>query len=105
MNNRGLIHTISWAVILLISWLPCRADAPATYEIVTTQTLYLPGEPFHITDMRYPDKSNFEARTVTICQPYQGGHLYMTAQWSFSSTAVAGWTAMLIGTPTSSPRP
>ncbi len=73
MNKRRLIHIISWVAILLLPWPPCRADASALYEIVTTQTAYLPGEPVHITDVRYPDKSDFETRTVTIYQPYQGG--------------------------------
>ena len=46
----------------------------AVYDVVTTQVMYQPAEPFHITDMRYPNKSDFETRTVTVYQPYQAGH-------------------------------
>lgn len=35
--------------------------------------LYNLVEPFRITDVRYPDKSDFETRTIIISQPYQGG--------------------------------
>lgn len=73
MNNRRLIYTLVWVALLLTPWLPCKTDAPAAYETVTTRRPYLPAEPFHITDMRYPDKSDFETRSVIIYQPYQGG--------------------------------
>ena len=58
---------------MLIPWRSYGAKASATYEVVTTQVLYLPAEPFHITDVCYPDRSNFETRTVIIYQPYRDG--------------------------------
>jgi len=73
MNNRRLMCITVCVIFSLIPWLPCGADAPATYEVVTTQWLYLPAEPFHITDMRYPDKSDFETRSVIVYQPYEDG--------------------------------
>ncbi|MBU0512603.1 MAG: alpha/beta hydrolase [Chloroflexi bacterium] len=48
-------------------------DASANYNFVTSQVMYQPDEPFHITDTRYADKSDFETRTLTVYQPYQDG--------------------------------
>jgi len=80
MHNRHvMLVALVWAgLLLVILALPGHADAPSLhttpYEVVTTQVPYLPAKPFHITDMRYPDKSDFETRTVVISRPYQDGH-------------------------------
>lgn len=77
MSNWRLICIMSWVASLLILWLPCRAAAPSltstTYDVVTTQRMYLPEYPCRINDARYPDKTDFETRTVTVLQPYQDG--------------------------------
>jgi acetyl esterase/lipase len=77
MQSLRLTHTIVGIGIWLVSWFPATASEPtgnsAVYDVVTTRVMYQPTEPFHITDMRYPDKSDFETRTVTIYQPYQNG--------------------------------
>lgn len=77
MNNLRLTCIFVGIGIWLVPWFLYPASEAignsAAYGVVTTQVMYLPAEPFHITDMRYPDKSNFETRTVTIYQPYQNG--------------------------------
>ncbi|MCD6520899.1 MAG: alpha/beta hydrolase [Anaerolineae bacterium] len=55
----------------------CSAQAPTSatppYEVIVTQKMYLPEEPFHITDLRY-SKCDFETRTLQICQPHRDGY-------------------------------
>ncbi len=66
----------SVGAVLLVMFLllqPATADTSPPYNVVSTVVPYLPTEPFHVTDMRYPDKSNFETRTVIVHQPYQNG--------------------------------
>ncbi len=43
------------------------------YDVVVTQQMYLPDQPFHITDARYSGKCDFETRTVEVIQPYENG--------------------------------
>jgi acetyl esterase/lipase len=77
MRNLRLTYAIVGMGIGLVSWFPYPVSEPigssAAYAVVTTQVMYRPAEPFHITDIRYPDKSDFETRTVTVYQPYQAG--------------------------------
>lgn len=63
--------------LLLLAWTPVVAfgadgDDPS-YEVVGARIMYLPEMPLHITDLRYPDKSDFETRTVEVLQPRQDG--------------------------------
>jgi hypothetical protein len=79
----------------LILWLAGRGDASnsmniTSYDVVTTQIRYLPAEPFHITDMRNPDKSDFETRTVYVHQPFQNGQPLHARPVIFSCTAALG---------------
>ena len=48
-------------------------DDAGPYTLQVDKQLYWAGQPFHITDLRYADKSNFETRTVTVLQPLQAG--------------------------------
>ena len=82
MNKRSVVF-LAWGaiVLLLFQWLSGGNTSSAwqesqegTYDVTVTQVMYHPEEPFHITDIRYPDKSDFEMRTVLIAQPVQDGH-------------------------------
>lgn len=77
MHRLRLILSIVGIGIWPVSWSPYPAGGStantAVYDVVTTQVMVQPTEPFHITDMRYPDKSDFETRTVVVSQPYQSG--------------------------------
>ncbi len=77
------IYTLLQRMILpmlfsLIMWVILEAGAFATggplYDVVITQTMYVPEVPFHVTDIRYV-LSDFETRTLIIAQPYQNGQL------------------------------
>jgi len=77
MRSLRLAYTILGIAIWLLAWPSATASEPIgdgpVYDVVTTRVMYQPTKPFHITDMRYPDKSDFETRTVTIYQPYLNG--------------------------------
>ncbi len=74
---------LAWLVPLMILFpmLPSPSKANQTmplstsYDLVITQKLYQPDQPFHITDVRNDEhgRCNFETRTVTILQPYADG--------------------------------
>jgi acetyl esterase/lipase len=68
-----LIFAAFHIIRLLIPWSPAPTAESAAYDIIATQIMYHPSEAFHITDMRYADRSDFETRTVTVYQPYQSG--------------------------------
>ncbi len=80
MNILHLISNFLWIALLLVPWAWFPETQPAStiaapYDVVVTQQLYLPGQPFHITDERTDEhgRCNFETRTVTILQPYENG--------------------------------
>ncbi len=80
MNIHHLIYNLLWAALLLSPWPSPATNQPAsgtaaTYDVALTQQMYLPGQPFHITDTRTDEhgRCNFETRTVTILQPYESG--------------------------------
>jgi acetyl esterase/lipase len=79
MNHRHLFRVMIGVLFLLIPWLLYNANiaafSNATYEVVTHRELYLPAEPFHITDTRDPpsQRCNFETRTVIVLQPHENG--------------------------------
>jgi acetyl esterase/lipase len=68
--------TIGMTIFLLLfaaSVAVVSANTTKTWYAVRISThLYQPAHPFHITDVRYQDKSNFETRTVQVLQPMQG---------------------------------
>lgn len=65
-------------VMLIVSALAsdlARAEGGSSgaYEVTTARLAYQPDAPFHITDMRYAEKSDFETRTLEVHQPRQAG--------------------------------
>ena len=62
--------------VLLLSFfgLPrIAATSAVPYDVIVTQRMYLPTYPCHINDARYPDRQDFETRTVIVLQPSQNG--------------------------------
>ncbi len=51
------------------------SDAESTYSVKIDRVMYLPDEPFHVTDLRYPQISDFETRTVEVLQPMWQGQV------------------------------
>ncbi len=71
MNRRRLLSATLGLGALLVSWRP--AAAGSAYGIKSSKVMYLPQEPFHVTDERYAAMTDFETRTVEVHQPTQAG--------------------------------
>jgi len=68
----GFVFVLMFALFALTRTAGAETGAQdVPFGVATTQVMYLPAEPFLITDTRYPDRTNFEARTLDIYQPVQ----------------------------------